>query len=306
MTNMKKFLAKLLIFFAIFTLIDIVLGSTLLFCAEHAKGGDTSRQNYIINETTDNILVFGSSRAIKHYNAQMISDSMSTECYNCGYHGMGIIFNYGQIQLVKRRYKPNIIIYDILPSYDLLPDDNQRYLRWLKPYYCSEVKEIFESVDKNQKYKMMSRLYRCNSLFMHFILDYIHPVKRMGVRGFQPEDGEMDTMKIVKKKVNQDKEGIMFDSLKVSYFNKLANDLPQTAIVFVVSPVWYGMDTIEIAPIRKICLERNIPLVDFSNNPKYVGNNVYFKDGAHLNARGADEFTKDLIHVLKKRKVIEW
>ena len=48
---MKKFLAKLLIFFAIFTLIDIVLGSTLLFCAEHAKGGDTSRQNYIINET---------------------------------------------------------------------------------------------------------------------------------------------------------------------------------------------------------------------------------------------------------------
>ena len=62
----------------------------------------------------------------------------------------------------------------------------------------------------------------------------------------------------------------------------------------------------EIAPVRNICLQRNIPLIDFSNNPKYVGNNVYFKDGAHLNARGADEFTKDLIHVLKKRKVIEW
>lgn len=301
---MKKFLVKLFLFFAIFTLIDIVLGGTILFCAEHAKGGNTARQNYIMNETTDNILVFGSSRAIKHYNAQMISDSLSTECHNCGLPGMGIIFNYGQIQLVKRRYTPNIIIYDILPSYDLFPDDNQRYLRWLKPYYCSEVKEIFEDVDKKQKYKMMSRLYRCNSLFMHFIPDYIHPVKRMGVRGFQPEVGEMDTMKIVKQEVNHNQE-IMFDSLKITYLYKLANETPKTAVVFVVSPVWYGMDTMEIAPIRNICLQRNIPLIDFSNNPKYVGNNVYFKDGAHLNARGADEFTKDLIHVLKKRKITE-
>ena len=30
----------------------------------------------------------------------------------------------------------------------------------------------------------------------------------------------------------------------------------------------------------------------------------YFADGTHLNARGADEFTKDIIKELRKRKLI--
>ena len=59
------------------------------------------------------------------------------------------------------------------------------------------------------------------------------------------------------------------------------------------------MDSEEIAPIAQICKERNIPLFDFSNNPKYVHNDEYFKDGTHLNAFGADEFTKDLIKEIK-------
>ena len=30
-------------------------------------------------------------------------------------------------------------------------------------------------------------------------------------------------------------------------------------------------------------------------------NNAYFIDGSHLNAAGANEFTKDLIHILKNK-----
>ena len=45
--------------------------------------------------------------------------------------------------------------------------------------------------------------------------------------------------------------------------------------------------------------------LDFSNVPKYVHNNVYFKDGSHLNARGADEFTCDLVVELKKRGLVD-
>ena len=305
---MKKFLVIAFAFFLILAIIDAILGGTLLFFAQHAKGGDTGRQNGIINKNRDNILVFGSSRAIHHYNAQMLSDSLSTECNNCGYDGMGIIFNYGQIQLIKKRYEPNVIIYDVIPDYDLLPDDKQKYLRWLKPYYCPEIEDIFENVDKMQKYKMMSRLYRCNILFFHFIPDYLHPVKSMGSRGFRPVDEEMDTMKIIKKKESQIKENIVFDSLKIHYFDKLANEIGKTTLVFVISPIWYktdSTDTMRFAPIREICRQRNIPLIDFSNDSKYVGNDKYFKDGSHLNARGADEFTHDLILELRKLKIKE-
>ena len=53
-----------------------------------------------------------------------------------------------------------------------------------------------------------------------------------------------------------------------------------------------------------ICKERNIPFIDFSNNPKYVHNNAYFADDGHLNARGADEFTKDLIKELREKRIL--
>ena len=103
-------------------------------------------------------------------------------------------------------------------------------------------------------------------------------------------------MKIVKTEKPDDKE---IDSLKIEFIHRYLELAQNSKIYFVVSPIWYGMDSEEIAPIAQICKERNIPLFDFSNNPKYVHNDEYFKDGTHLNAFGADEFTKDLIKEIK-------
>ena len=64
--------------------------------------------------------------------------------------------------------------------------------------------------------------------------------------------------------------------------------------------MWYGMDRESIEPILEICNRENIKFLDFANDSKYVHQNKYFKDGLHLNANGADEFTKDLICVLKQ------
>ena len=59
------------------------------------------------------------------------------------------------------------------------------------------------------------------------------------------------------------------------------------------------MDSVRFQPIMEICQERDIPFIDFSNNPKYVHQDIYFKDGNHMNERGANEFTKELIGYLK-------
>ena len=72
-------------------------------------------------------------------------------------------------------------------------------------------------------------------------------------------------------------------------------------LVFVISPTWYGKKAFSnYGSIEAICKEHGITFIDFSNSPKYVHNNDLFKDGMHLNSNGADEFTKDLIKLLKK------
>lgn len=300
--DMKKFLLRIVIFFVFLLVADIIAGIIFPLLVNKAKGGDNWRNNYICNKANEDILVFGSSRAIHHYNPMIISDSMNMSCYNCGQDGNGIILNYGRLDMISQRYLPKIVIYDIQPSFDLFAgDDNHKYLKWLKAYYEKKgIPEIFESVDKTEKFKMMSNLYRYNSNFVQIVSDCIRPQQTSGQNGFRPLYGEMDRMKISKRKGSEDSV-ILFDSLKLAYMNKLIDISKDIRLVFVISPTWDGMNSSDYKPIEEICRNKGILFVNFADNPKYMHNYAYFKDGAHLNSVGADEFTKDLMIVLKDK-----
>jgi hypothetical protein len=301
---MQKFLLKTTLFFVLIAIIDVFSGKIFAYLIEHAKGGDNWRNNYICNSVNDDILIFGSSRAMHHYNPIIISDSLKLSCYNCGQDGNGVILNEARYQLILQRYKPKLLVYDVHPGFDLLVQgDNHKYFKWLKAYYDrTGIPEVFESVDSTEKYKMLSRMYRYNSNCTQIVSDYIHPIAEKGINGYIPKNIEFDTMKVRKGAIEH--QIPVFDSLKISYIEKMVEESTGTKIVFVVSPYWNGTDTIPFQPIRDICKEKNIPFLDFSNNPKYVHNNTFFYDGSHLNARGADEYTKDFIIELKKHKII--
>ena len=290
---MKRHLVKILLFLLIIALIDVAVGLVCSRLTVKARGGDTARGEYICNGTSEDILVMGSSRAIHHYNPSVLDSVTGMSCYNCGQDGNGAILNYGRCHIILQRYRPKVIIYDVMPEYDLLAgEDNRKYLGWLRPYYDREcIAEIFESVDPNEKYKMMSQMYRYNSRFIQMLTDCIHPMQDEGINGFRPLSEEMDTMR-----VSDGQSGLKaeFDPLKLSYLGKLLDESRGIKVIMVVSPCWNGMDTALLAPVKDMCRKHNIPFLDYSNNPKYLHNNAYFADGAHLNARGADEFTRDI------------
>lgn len=296
---MKRFVLKVLIFFAIIAIVDVAGGWGLKWLSAHARGGFTLRDNYICDSLRADILLSGSSRCVRHYNPQIISDSMGVSCYNSGQLGNGVILNYGRLLMINERQRPRLVIYDLYPEYDLLKgDDNHRYLTWLKGHYGrSGIADIFCSVDATEKYKMMSQLYRFNSRIIELVSDYLQPLSNATPDGFSPLQGELDRLKIKPREKNTK---VCFDSLKMDYINKYIQEVGVNKIVFIVSPNWYGIDTLTFQPIKNLCMDNNIPLLDFSNNPKYLHNDKYFKDGGHLNAIGADEFTKDVVQILKR------
>lgn len=304
-SDMKKFLIKVIIFFTFLSVLDYAAGRTFDYLSTHAKGGMTKRDNYICDELESDILLCGSSRCVHHYNPKIISDSLGLSCYNSGQDGNGIILLYGRLQMIKSHYEPKMIIYDISPGFDLLiGEDNHRYLTWLKPHYSRKgISEIFQSVDRTERYKMLSSMYRYNSHFFELAVDYFHPIINVDDNGFVPIATEMDKSKI-RRKSSSRKDKYQFDSLKLDYLRKYVDEVGNR-LVFVVSPIWYGMDTAQLQPLIDLCKSRKIPLLDYSNNPKFVHNDIYFKDGSHLNARGADEFTKDLIKDLRKENITE-
>ena len=195
-----------------------------------------------------------------------------------------------------------MIIYDIAQNFDLLVGDNHRYIGCLKGFYDRpRIPDIFNDIDKNEKYKMQSQMYRYNSMFHRIATDYLGLSKLKGTDGFRPVKGELDTMRVRKKddKMETTKIKPNYDQVKIEYLMKLIDETGDVKLIFSFSPIWYGMDKEVLSPIRDICRKHKIPFLDFSNDPKYVYNNEYFKDGTHLNAHGADEFTRDLVHKLK-------
>ena len=297
---MKKFLLKLGVFFLALLVVDRALGMVFSYMADNAKGGYVGHHKYVTDKVNEDVLIFGSSRAIHHYNPQIITDSLGLTCYNCGQDGNGIILFYGLWQMIKKHHKPKMIIYDVSTDFDIYEgESNQRYLGWLRADYDRPgIKPIFTAIDSAEEYKMMSMLYRHNSKFMQVLTDYVHPIFGIEGNGYLPLKGEMDKMKI--KDTNKEKAQSFVDSQKIYFINKLINELNGVRIVFVASPTWYGSSDDPYRPIKDICTQRNIPFVDYAADRKYIHQYQYFKDGTHLNDKGADEFTKDLVKELNK------
>lgn len=298
---MGRLLYKVFLFAGIAVVLDFSIGFILDYMLDRAKGGLDARNNYICLKTHEDVLIMGSSRAAHHYNPELITQLTGLSCYNCGQDGNGIVLSYGFWKLISKRYHPKMLIYEITPSHDLLKDhDNHRYLGILKPYYYHDgIPQIFEDVDPTEKYKMMSNLYRYNSKALNVFTNFLHPVSEVGYKGFLPVDKEMDLMKISQKKDSSMREAnYKFDPLKMEYFKNLIDEAGDTKLIFVVSPTWYGMDTNQFLPLVRLCQSKGVPLLDFSNSAKYVHNNKLFYDPGHLNLKGANEFTKDIIQRL--------
>ena len=297
---MKKFLSKSCLFFMGLLVADRTLGMVFSYMADNAKGGYIGHHKYVTDKVGEDILVFGSSRAIHHYNPQIISDSLGLSCYNCGQDGNGIILFYGLWQMIKEHHKPKMIIYDVNTDFDLYEgESNQRYLGWLRMDYDRPgIKSIFTAVEPTERYKMMSMLYRHNSKFMQILTDYVHPIFKIKGNGFLPLRGKMDKMKIRTSHPEQSLHRA--DSLKLEFIGKLIDDTYGVSVVFVASPSWYNPNPLSYKPIMDLCKKRGIEFIDYSGDKDFVRNDCYFKDGSHLNSIGADVFTKKLVSSLKK------
>ena len=296
--TMKKFLLKTGLFLAFVVVADLAFNKAMSWIAPRVKGGEYGRDNYISNEVDADLLIFGSSRAECHYNAQMIEDSLGIISYNCGQTGHSVFLNYARLLMIKERHHPKIIIYDIAAGFDLLTDnDNYKDMSFLKLHYDRDgISDIICDIAPLERYKMLSGMYKYNSNFLQLLLVWLHPVSDAGIKGFRPYKNSNDVWLTPPPKRTE----WAYDSLKISYLNKIIESTRDSKLYFVVSPLWQGMNTEIMKPAKEMCAKYNISFIDFSNDPKYVENTKLFKDYAHLNATGADEFTKDLIHELKK------
>lgn len=297
---MKKFLIRLLFFFVVVAIIDIIFGKICDYMYEHSQSGDPRKINYAIRECNADVLIMGSSRANHHYNPQILSDSLGLSCYNLGIDGSGVILMDGFYRLITQRYVPKLIIYELTPSFDVYQNsadaNNTRYLAQLKPYYREAcLKQLFDAIDGRERMKLCSGLYRYNTSCFNLFRSFIGHVD-IEANGFLPLKGEMSDF----KPFEVDTDSII-DSLKVKYFKHFIHDCKNngTKLLFVVSPRFGATTSIEYQPLFDMCKQEECEVLDYYCHPSFVSTKEFFNDSYHLNDVGAAEFTKTIATIIQ-------
>lgn len=294
---MKKFIIWFIAFVVAIVAVDFGFGAACRYLIAHAKAGFTQSHEYVANHCEDDVLIFGSSRALHHYVPEVITDSLGMSCYNCGMDGNGILYLYSRFLMLTSRYNPKIIIYDVEPVFDLSIDDYTKYLGWQKRY-CEipGVMNVITDINPIEKWKLLCSFYKYNGSFVQMLADNLHPLHTLDKTGYEPLFNVMDYEPEVKQQTR-----VNWDAKKRSYFEKLVEDCNQKNIflIFAYSPMYGMQNTAVFDEFTEFCKEHNVALINYYACEDYVFKKELFSDSYHLNDIGAREYTKKIVKDMK-------
>lgn len=297
-SEMKKFLIHIAVFFAIVAVVDFSLGKLFYYLQSTKAGGRTGAEYYACEKSNEDIIIMGSSRASHHYVPQMISDSLGMSCFNAGQDGNGIILQYGRWKMISERYTPKVLIYDVTPGFDLQENDNMAYVDRLKPFcYDGKVKNYVADIFPMERWKLFSQMYRYNYKFLEMLLDCVKS-KDDQLYGYIPLYGQI-RKEVVEGASKHKVKAVKFDETKLQYLECLAQECQAKNIqlIFVVSPYFKGgsFDEETFSPVSDIATKYGLPFY-YLNVSEFTDNPKLFKDSHHLNNEGAKAFTTEIIH----------
>lgn len=282
-------------------MVDFGFGYACEWLLEHAKGGrmKSVRQTALIQKA--DIVIMGSSRAHHHYVPSILSDSLGVSVYNAGVDGNGIVLATGLYELMKERYEPTIIIYDVTPAFDInvyVEDgNNTRYIGWLRPYCDNDkVMRIINRVDPLERYKNISLMFRYNSRFVDLLKDQV-VVAGFRTDGYVEMKGEMKKEPII----NRNERPAILDTLKLNMMEEMVARLSSTQntdLVVMASPKYGATNSDVFAPVKKICNNYGVAFWDYYCSSEFQ-RMEYFKEPMHLNEKGALAFTECLASRIK-------
>lgn len=297
---MKRFIIKILLFFAIVSVIDLSVGFIGDYLQTHAVGGYTKITDDLVRKDSHDLLIMGSSRAHHHYDTPFLSDTLGIDIYNAGVDGNGSILAVGLLELIFERYKPQLVLYDVEPNFDInvFSGDNQnkRYISNLKPYYNhAGIGEIFKDVSLEEWYKVHSGMMRYNTQIIQMLIDrykerYSFP-KGYDAAKKEPMTNEPEIKEIVAKE----------DHLKIMYVEKLIqicrdNDVK---LALIASPKYGKTNSNELNHIKIMCNQYAIPFIDYYGHEAFNKRMDLFHDYMHLNEEGVRVYSHFIVTELE-------
>lgn len=264
----------------------------------------SKRQDRLIHSaigTTEEVLIFGSSRAYHHYNPEVIEEVLGLSCFNVGYGGQNIYYHLALLKAAVEREKPKIAILDIM-SIDFEVTDsrnNKEKLGVLLPFVDESFvyQEAIMLRGETEKIKLISSIYPFNSKQLYLFRNNLSS-QRSDTKGFVGLTAEW-------KKPLEEKRTIIYqpDNEKFSALDEFVDICKKNDIklFLFISPYYinYIGKTNYSYFIENIYEKYGLEVNSQINSEKYLSSPQLFSDPVHLNKVGADIYTKEISLMIK-------
>jgi hypothetical protein len=292
----RRFAIKLIAFLVAVFALDAGVGAVLRHYYFRQTSGLSYRTTYAITQSSEDLVVLGSSRAQANYVPEIFTEHTQMSVYNAGRDGQSILYARALQEAMFTRHHPKTVVLDLIPIDFYYSRGHYDYLAALLPY-CKDypgIRTIVQLRGKWERVRLLSQIYPFNSLILQ-IAKY-NLSKGTHDSGYVPLHGTLklpvpDKDFIGPRWASGDLDGEMVDALA-----KILRDCrdANVRLVIVISPVYkgilFGESNLDL--LRPMLTTNDCEIWDYSDYVGISDDPKLFRDVGHLNEQGAKEFSR--------------
>ena len=303
----KKFFILVILLFAF----DRGIGTLIERAYNNAPQGDIATFAHSINNPTEDIYIYGSSRAVHAYDCKIFTDSLGYSCFNSGRENSTILYHNTILSEMLRKHTPQIVILDVSAkelTWRAAENSKLVLASMVLPYvrrdttFANIARELFpEELRKAE----VSKMYAYNSLVLPLLIGPQKADKKNIINGYLPLHGN----KIKGKAPELTDDNDQTDSTAKADFENFVRVLTEKHVKLYViqSPLYVKPfpTSVSLEGMKAILAKYNVPFWDYAFDTSFY-KREYFYDNIHLNDKGAQLFSariaSDIKQDLEKKK----
>lgn len=301
--SLVRFCINTVVTLALVACVDFACGKAVdHLIGKISKIGFAGKQHYIMHEMDEEFVIIGSSRAVEHYDSQMLSDNLGVKVFNAGVINSHVLSNCALINVALSRYSPKVMVWEIHPK-DLFSEGED--LSQIISFYKSN-DYVRQFVNSNSRWdeivKLQSSLYVHNSKIHTIILRHLGLFDSSNNTGYMPLTG---VGKFKESDIPQPsiEHNTQVSQHKLSYLRETIQNIKNHNVKLIISnsPSFYiNTNNHRNEILKAVCDSMEVPFIDNESSAYFQDHPELFYDETHMNRDGAEQLTAIFIHQLRQ------
>ena len=302
--GIKKFFISSILFITLLFACDRVLGWWLEKTFYMQTHGDDLVSIHIAEQSREDVLILGGSRASHHYITDKIAQQTGMSCYNGGRDNMDVIYASAILDLVYQRYVPKVLILDVTPLE--LADTRERSMAIqrvstaLLPF-SHKYPQLFSTVALANGLEplkaQLSHIYPYNSLVGSIVQNTYTHLGHQTIKGYEPLAGHLDSANYTESVWGKYIDNYPLNRICVGRLSAIIDAAKKhhVRLITVVSPFYFPFEfsrNRSYLALKHTVEAAGYEFYDFSHATPFLKNPYLFKDDIHLNDSGANIYSK--------------